>query len=1097
MLPTPPSLPSLRHRLSGFILLLLIPLLAAFPLSSEAARDPVPPEAYNAHAQQAGKATGNTSPSSPAAVPVRGVSGDLWADVVVGKPRFSENSPFSIVPNKLFGSHGTIVDRSSTPNKLYVYDSGNNRILGLDLGGCLSRPTNPLDCSADLVIGQPSMSHGACNGDSGYQLWPVRAEASASTLCLQEESVLSVAEGGTGSSMAVDALGNLYVNDFWNNRVLKYINPFLTDTVADEVWGQTDFTGKTCNRGLGSPNASTLCFNWGNSNNWTAGVELDALGNLWVVDNGNNRVLRFPPGSHQADLVIGQPNFTSRGEGTGLNQFSDPNTARVNSRGWLYVGDHKNGRVLVFEPPFTTGMSGRVFGEDIAWPGGIEFEPGVSGVWIYDEGRKVLERRAEDTGSVVETLGILHDGNVLGSATGSYGIDSDGNKYIAIGEGNYRYDVLMFAPGATTSPTKQLFGNGLGAGNYAGNQVTASGMLGVSGVEVADNQLIATDDGRVLFWNDPASLYSGKPADGALGGGVNAFDQRARGCCVALKADKSHHLYVAFAADAQWLDRLEVYQLPLTNGANPVDTIQLPLPVLGGGTVSATANFQALWGIAPTADSKFLWLSHSSTNRVFRIRDPLTNPTVDVILGQADNNGVDCNRSTSANSTALPNTLCRPGSLALDRLGNLWVSDHSLEVEGNMRLLEFDASLFPTNNQQTIYGPPATRQFPYLATWQPAFNSANMMVVGYNGYYPGNPIPVANYPYYDPAQRGRFPGVYSNPLAPERSRLPDDFLKDFGSMSFTAVFDEQDNLYIGDLNRGRVLIYKKPALEPSPTSTPVPSSPTSTATNTAASTATRTPASTFPATSTRTPTATRTASAVASASSTVAATATACSITFTDVPQASTFEPYVECLVCRGILSGYNTQERCPETGAPCFRPGDSITRGQMAKIVSNAAGFEEDHQEVTFTDVPAGHTFYVYIQRLASRNIVSGYGTAANCPTGAPCFLPEATVSRGQMAKFVASAAGFEEAVPPAQQTFADVPSNDTFWLYIERLASRSVVGGYACGQSPPPGSACSATIETCDASQRPYYRPCGLVTRGQAAKFVSLAFFPACDVP
>ena len=42
--------------------------------------------------------------------------------------------------------------------------------------------------------------------------------------------------------MALDASGNLYVTDFFNHRVLKYLNPFTTDSVADDFWGQDGFT---------------------------------------------------------------------------------------------------------------------------------------------------------------------------------------------------------------------------------------------------------------------------------------------------------------------------------------------------------------------------------------------------------------------------------------------------------------------------------------------------------------------------------------------------------------------------------------------------------------------------------------------------------------------------------------------------------------------------------------------------------------------------------------------------------------------------------------------------------------------------------------
>ena len=97
------------------------------------------------------------------------------------------------------------------------------------------------------------------------------------------------------------------------------------------------------------------------------------------------------------------------------------------------------------------------------------------------------------------------------------------------------------------------------------------------------------------------------------------------------------------------------------------------------------------------------------------------------------------------------------------------------------------------------------------ATWEPAFDSSNRMVVGYNSY-------VA----------GRFVGVYDDPLGPDT--LPDAYLYDFSSMPYTATFDDDDNLYVGDINRGRVLVYRNPFDNPprqkTATTTPtVPPSP--------------------------------------------------------------------------------------------------------------------------------------------------------------------------------------------------------------------------------------------------------------------------------
>jgi len=200
------------------------------------------------------------------------------------------------------------------------------------------------------------------------------------------------------------------------------------------------------------------------------------------------------------------------------------------------------------------------------------------------------------------------------------------------------------------------------------------------------------------------------------------------------------------------------------------------------------------------------------------------------------------------------------------------------------------------------------------------------------------------------------------------------------------------------------------------------------------------------------------------------------------VPTNHTFYPYIRCLACRAILGGYSDQVHCP-AGIPCFRPQDNATRGQMAKIVSNAAGFDEQHNEVVFTDVPANYLFYQYIQRLYARDIVRGYDDAAHCPMGIPCFRPDLPITRGQMAKIDSIAGNILDPIPPNRQTFTDVPPNSTFWLYIERLYARGIVGGYT-----DPGR-CAAGI--------PCFLPNNQVTRGQTSKIVSNTFFPNCVSP
>jgi hypothetical protein len=136
--------------------------------------------------------------------------------------------------------------------------------------------------------------------------------------------------------------------------------------------------------------------------------------------------------------------------------------------------------------------------------------------------------------------------------------------------------------------------------------------------------------------------------------------------------------------------------------------------------------------------------------------------------------------------------------------------------------------------------------------------------------------------------------------------------------------------------------------------------------------------------------------------------------TFEDIGPGSTFHAYIERLSTRGIIGGYpcgGPNEPCvPPANRPYFRPNNNVTRGQLAKIVSLAAGWTEPPAGQTFQDAPPGSTFYPYIEWVASRGIVGGYpcgGLNEPCvaPGNRPYFRPNSNATRGQMSKIAAAA--------------------------------------------------------------------------------------------
>ena len=273
-----------------------------------------------------------------------------------------------------------------------------------------------------------------------------------------------------------------------------------------------------------------------------------------------------------------------------------------------------------------------------------------------------------------------------------------------------------------------------------------------------------SDIKRLMLWNGLDALADGQPADGVVGD--EFANEEGHQCCGRIKVDAAGRQWVLSFEGTIFVD---VYQLPLTEFSVPLHTIwksAASFPVLGAEETIALGR--GIHGLAPVGAGEFLWLSDTDNHRVIRIRNPLTDPVVDVVLGQGDASGNRCNRGwfrpgdqsaiVSGQNTDL---LCYPGALSIDRKGNLYVSDHALEINGNLRLMVFSPESTPTENAHAIFAPAAAkvftrsaaalndvwvgpweigpviqqpaRPFPLglaAATWEPAFDSTNRMVVG-------------------------------------------------------------------------------------------------------------------------------------------------------------------------------------------------------------------------------------------------------------------------------------------------------------------------------------------------------------------------------
>ena len=217
-----------------------------------------------------------------------------------------------------------------------VADNLDNRVLVFPSFDSWPAESSQFSPSASQALGQTTMGTVLANQGNGV--------SSAATLFSPTDVAASPTE--------------LFVADTANHRVLVFAyNSSSVTTTASRVIGQLDFPDNAPNLVEGKE-FNTISTATGFSG--SAVLDFSATPpHLYVADTANNRILGYRNFSQAqegvtADIVIGQPNFTStevnypsgqstQPNATGLNQ---PTALVVDSSGDIHVADALNSRVV-------------------------------------------------------------------------------------------------------------------------------------------------------------------------------------------------------------------------------------------------------------------------------------------------------------------------------------------------------------------------------------------------------------------------------------------------------------------------------------------------------------------------------------------------------------------------------------------------------------------------------------------------------------------------------------------------------------------------------------------------------------------------------
>ncbi|MGO9959092.1 MAG: hypothetical protein ACLP50_24520, partial [Solirubrobacteraceae bacterium] len=328
---------------------------------------------------------------------VEKVTQDGTLSVVAGVPgAFGAPTPGPAASSELANPSGVTVDEAE---HLYIADPDNDVVEQVTPGGVLS-----------VVAGVPAQS-GA----------PTPGPATSSDLALPE-------------SVAVDGAGNLYIADPDNDVVERVTPGGDLSIVAGDGQSGAPAPGPATSSELGSPSS----------------VAVDAAGNLYIADAGNDVVERATP---EGILSVVAGYTPSGGPSPGPATSSDlslPLGVAADSTGNLYIADTGNDVVervtpagvlsIVAGVPLQSGAPtpGPAASSDLGAPAAVAVD-GAGNLYIADTGNDVVEKvTASGTLSVIAGVPGQSGAPTAGPAARSdlgepagVAVDRTGNLYIA------------------------------------------------------------------------------------------------------------------------------------------------------------------------------------------------------------------------------------------------------------------------------------------------------------------------------------------------------------------------------------------------------------------------------------------------------------------------------------------------------------------------------------------------------------------------------------------------------------------------------------------------------------------------------------------
>jgi sugar lactone lactonase YvrE len=311
---------------------------------------------------------------------------------------------------------------------------------------------------------------------------------------------------------AVDACGNLFIADTYNNVIRKVDTNGIITTVA----GNHKTGGSYGGDGNPATNASL---------SYPCGAVVDASGNLFIADTGNN-IIRKVDTNGIITTVAG--NYSTGGSYGGAGgpatdaSLNNPSAAAVDASGNLFIADTDNQLIRKVDTNgiITTvagngsygysGDGGPATNASLNYPYGVAVDA-FGNLLIADSGNNVI--RKVDTGGFIATVagngtqGYSGDNGMATNAGLNYpcgvAVDDSGNLFVADTGNNVIREVVFFASYPTLALCNLTTNN---AGNYT---VIITGPYGsIASAPAALAVILPPEPASQAVWSGGTATFS-------------------------------------------------------------------------------------------------------------------------------------------------------------------------------------------------------------------------------------------------------------------------------------------------------------------------------------------------------------------------------------------------------------------------------------------------------------------------------------------------------------------------------------------------------------------------------------------------------------